>query len=69
MIFKVFYQQSTAEIPVREKTDAMYVEADSEEDVRKKLIGTQYNIEFITPLEGKALEYEQQDEKFKLENV
>ncbi|UTR11033.1 MULTISPECIES: DNA-dependent RNA polymerase subunit epsilon [Evansella] len=69
MIFKVFYQTSFTEVPVREKTEAMYLEAETEEDVRKKLADRQINIEFVTPLEGEALAYEQQHENFKLENV
>ncbi|MDG5789492.1 DNA-directed RNA polymerase subunit epsilon [Evansella sp. AB-P1] len=69
MIFKVFYQETIHEVPVREKTKAMYLEANSEEDVRKKLADRQYNIEFVTPLKGDALAYEQQNENFKLENV
>ncbi|ADU30928.1 DNA-dependent RNA polymerase subunit epsilon [Evansella cellulosilytica] len=69
MIFKIFYQQDTYEAPVREKTEALYIEAESEEEVRKKLADRKYNIEFITPLQGDSLDYEQQSEDFKLENV
>ncbi|MBU9720514.1 MULTISPECIES: DNA-dependent RNA polymerase subunit epsilon [Bacillaceae] len=69
MIFKVFYQQNTTEVPVREKTETLYVEAESVEEVRKKLADRTYNIEFITAIEGQVLEYEQQNENFKLENV
>lgn len=69
MIFKVYYQTSISEVPVREKTESIYVEAESEEEVRKKLTGRNYNIEFVTPLEGAALAYEQQNENFKLETI
>lgn len=69
MIFKVFYQTSSSEVPVREKTESLYLEAETEEEVRKKLAGRKYNIEFVTPLEGEALAYEQQNENFKLETV
>ncbi|SDY78673.1 DNA-dependent RNA polymerase auxiliary subunit epsilon [Evansella caseinilytica] len=69
MIFKVFYQPTITEVPVREKTDALYIEAETEEEVRKLLADRKYNIEFITPLKGEALAYEQQNEKFKLETV
>lgn len=37
MIYKVFFQASTTEVPVREHTDSLYVEAVSERDVRDKL--------------------------------
>ncbi|MDQ0253887.1 DNA-dependent RNA polymerase auxiliary subunit epsilon [Evansella vedderi] len=69
MIYKVFYQPSFTEVPVREKTESIYLKAESEEDVRKKLANRKYNIEFITVLEGEALAYEQQNENFKLETV
>lgn len=69
MIYKVYYQPTKSEIPVREKTDALYLEAESEKEVRQLLKDRPYNIEFITPITGKALEYEQQSEKFKMENV
>ncbi|MFA9557288.1 DNA-dependent RNA polymerase subunit epsilon [Evansella sp. AB-rgal1] len=69
MIFKVFFQSSIYEAPVREKTNTLYVEAESEEEVRKKLKDRDYNIEFVTALSKEALEYEQQNENYKLENV
>ncbi len=37
MIFKVFYQEKMTEVPVRENTKVLYLEADSERDVRAKL--------------------------------
>ncbi|MBS4189049.1 DNA-dependent RNA polymerase auxiliary subunit epsilon family protein [Bacillus sp. FJAT-49705] len=64
MIFKVFYQESNKEVPVREKTQTIYMEAESERDVRLKLADRPYNIEFITELKGDFLEFEKQREDF-----
>ena len=69
MIFKVLYQESRTQVPVREHTHSMYVEAESEKDVRKKLADRNYNIEFIQPIEGKFLEYEQQSQAFEVEKL
>jgi DNA-dependent RNA polymerase auxiliary subunit epsilon len=69
MIFKVLYQENLFEVPVRENTKALYLEADSEMDVRKKIASRGYNVEFILPVEGAYLEYEKQNENYKLENV
>jgi DNA-dependent RNA polymerase auxiliary subunit epsilon len=69
MIFKVLYQESRTQVPVREHTLSMYVEAESEKDVRKKLVDRNYNIEFIQPIEGKFLEYEQQSQAFEVEKL
>ncbi|MBS4217905.1 DNA-dependent RNA polymerase auxiliary subunit epsilon family protein [Bacillus sp. FJAT-49711] len=70
MIFKVYYQDSKNEIPVREKTKSMYIEADNERAIRKLLKEQQINIEFVQLLEGSYLDYEKQSEHFKLqENV
>lgn len=54
------------EVPVREKTDSLYIEGVSERDVRTKLKEKKFNIEFITPVDGAFLEYEQQSENFKV---
>ena len=51
MIYKVYYQDNMQQVPVRENTKCMYIEADSERSVRKKLSGREYNIEFIQLLE------------------
>ncbi|MFT8322716.1 MAG: DNA-directed RNA polymerase subunit epsilon [Bacillus sp. (in: firmicutes)] len=64
MIFKVYYQVSKMEVPVREKTKTIYVEGVSERDVRTKLENKPYNIEFITRVDGAFLEYEQLNEDF-----
>lgn len=66
MIYKVFYQEKADEVPVREKTDSLYIEGVSERDVRTKLKEKKFNIEFITPVDGAFLEYEQQSENFKV---
>ncbi|TMW73022.1 DNA-dependent RNA polymerase subunit epsilon [Alteribacter natronophilus] len=69
MIFKVFYQETTNEVPVRENTHAIYVEGTSVEDVRKKLSDRKYNIEFVTPLSDDVLAYEKENEDFKVEQL
>lgn len=69
MIYKVYYQENTHQIPVRENTKSMYVEADSERTVREKLKIRGFNIEFIQALEGEHLSYEQADPHFEIEKV
>ncbi|MDW0109368.1 DNA-dependent RNA polymerase subunit epsilon [Sporosarcina aquimarina] len=69
MIYKVYYQESKTQVPVRENTQTMYVEAASPREVRKKLQSRAFNIEFIQQLEGEHLEYEQASEYFELEQV
>ena len=69
MIFKVLYQEVPDEVPVRERTKSLYIEAESVREVRKKLQNHQYNIEFIEPLDDNHLAYEKQSEDFKLEQV
>ncbi|KXH79843.1 DNA-dependent RNA polymerase subunit epsilon [Sporosarcina sp. HYO08] len=69
MIYKIYYQENMHQIPVRENTKSMYVEADSERAVRKKLKSRGYNIEFIQLIEGEHLEYEQADPHFEIEKV
>lgn len=69
MIYKVYYQEDVLEVPVRENTKSMYVEASSERDVRQMLKGKNLNIEYIQILEGKHLEYEQASPDFKLAQV
>jgi DNA-dependent RNA polymerase auxiliary subunit epsilon len=69
MIYKVYYQDNMQQVPVRENTKCMYIEADSERSVRKKLSGREYNIEFIQLLEGQHLEHEQASPYFELEQV
>lgn len=69
MIFKVFYQTNVLEVPVRENTQSLYVEAETEREVRFALKDRKYNIEFIQVLEGNHLEYEQASPDFKVEKV
>ncbi len=70
MIFKVFYQDTLEETPVRERTNALYMEASTEEEIRKKLAERRYNIEFVTPLSEEALQYEKDNnEDFHVENL
>jgi len=66
MIFKVYFQEKITEVPVRENTKTLYVEANSERDVRKKLSDRPYNIERIHAVEGQYLEYERQKEYFEV---
>ncbi|WJY28869.1 DNA-dependent RNA polymerase subunit epsilon [Sporosarcina trichiuri] len=69
MIFKVYYQDSKTQVPVRENTKTLYVEAETQREVRQKLQDRNYNIEFIQQLEGEHLEYEQASAHFELEQV
>lgn len=69
MIYKVLYQELENEVPVRERTQSLYIEADSVREVRNKLKDRNYNIEYIQELDEAHLNYEKQSEKFKLENV
>lgn len=69
MIFKVYYQDVLTEVPVRERTNTLYIEGKSEGDVRSKLKDRPYNIEFVSLVDGAYLEYERQSENYKvLEN-
>ncbi|HLR40500.1 MAG TPA: DNA-directed RNA polymerase subunit epsilon [Virgibacillus sp.] len=71
MIFKVLYQALPNEVPVRERTKSLYMEAESVREVRQKLIDRDYNInvEFIQALDEVHLAFEKQSEDFVLENV
>lgn len=66
MLFKVFYQGSMREVPVRENTKTLFIEGESERDIRKKLTGREFNIEYIQAVEGAYLEYEKQNEHYKV---
>ena len=57
-VFKVFYQHNKDEVIVRENTQTIYVEGQTEEQVRRYLKDRNFNIEFITKLEGAHLDYE-----------
>lgn len=67
MIYKVYYQESVLEVPVRENTKSLYLEAVDVREVREKLANRGYNIELVQLLEGNYLEYEQKSEHFHLE--
>jgi DNA-dependent RNA polymerase auxiliary subunit epsilon len=69
MIYKVYYQENVHEVPVRENTKTMYIEASSEREVRYKLKDRPYNIEYISLLEGNHLEYEQASPNYKVESI
>lgn len=69
MIFKVLYQESSLEVPIRERTKSMFVEAESVREVRQKLAERSYNIELIQPLDEAHLEYEKQSEHFSVEQL
>lgn len=64
MLFKVYYQESINQVPVRENTKSLYAEGESERDVRKKLADRGYNIEYVQPVKGAYLDYEKQNEDF-----
>lgn len=69
MVYKVLYQLATTEVPVRERTKSLYIEAGSEREVREKLIDRNYNIEFIHQLNEAHLAYEQASEHYVLEQI
>ncbi|MFD1018003.1 DNA-dependent RNA polymerase subunit epsilon [Thalassobacillus hwangdonensis] len=69
MIFKVLYQELPREVPVRERTKALYVEAETERKVREKLSDRGINIEYIQVMDEEHLNYEQQSENFEVENA
>ncbi len=68
MIFKVLYQDSDVAI-IRESTKSLYVEAESERDVRKQLSNRNINIEYVQALNEAHLEYEKKSEDFRIESV
>ncbi|PLS06393.1 DNA-dependent RNA polymerase subunit epsilon [Neobacillus cucumis] len=66
MIFKVYYQERATEVPVRENTKTIFVEGESVVDVRKKIADRGFNVEHVQEVKGAYLEYEQQNEDFKV---
>jgi DNA-dependent RNA polymerase auxiliary subunit epsilon len=66
MVFKIYFQERITEVPVREKTKVIYVEGDSVKDVRKKIVDRGYNVEFVQEVTAAYLEYEQQNEDYKV---
>lgn len=69
MIYKVLYQKQLDEAPVRERTETLYIEAESVQAVRQKLQKENFNIEFIQQLSDVHLAFEKQSENFVLESV
>ena len=69
MIYKVLYQKNADSAPVREHTECIYLEAESERDVRLKLSDHNINIEHIQKLDGEHLDYEKKSENFVLESI
>ena len=66
MIYKVYYQTNVLEVPVRENTKSMFVQADSERAVRNLLQDRRYNIEYIQLLDEEHLSYEQASPHFEV---
>ncbi|PIC84331.1 DNA-dependent RNA polymerase subunit epsilon [Sporosarcina sp. P1] len=69
MIFKVYYHLNVQEVPVRENTLSLYVEAETEKEVRDQLKGRDLMIEYVQKLEGEHLTYEQASPDFRVEQV
>ncbi|MFC5558493.1 DNA-dependent RNA polymerase subunit epsilon [Ureibacillus thermophilus] len=69
MIYKVYYQENPEEVPIRENTKSLYLEANSEREVREYLKDRRILIEYIQLLEGNYLEYEKNSPNFRLENA
>ncbi|MED4532721.1 DNA-directed RNA polymerase subunit epsilon [Metabacillus fastidiosus] len=66
MIYKVYFQEKLTEVPVRERTNTLYIKGNTEGEVRLKLKDRHYNIEYIQLLDGAYLDYEQQNENYKV---
>ncbi|MCK1992646.1 DNA-dependent RNA polymerase subunit epsilon [Peribacillus muralis] len=66
MVFKVYYQVTISEVPIRENTKTMFVEGESVRDVRLKLKEEPYNVEIVLPVTGAYLDYEKQNEDYKV---
>jgi DNA-dependent RNA polymerase auxiliary subunit epsilon len=66
MIFKVYFQQSISEVPVRENTKTIFIEAETVREVYSKVAERKLNVEYIQPVKGAHLEYEQQNENYKV---
>ncbi|OIM96672.1 hypothetical protein BIY40_02140 [Pediococcus acidilactici] len=67
MIFKIYYQESKKEMPRRENTRSLYIEADSQPEAIKRV--EDHNPDLTSnklKFRGKALEYEQQGVNYKL---
>lgn len=51
---------------MRERTKTVFINGDSERDIRIKLKDYPYNIEFISKVDGAFLDYEQKNENYKV---
>ncbi|MBF0710227.1 MULTISPECIES: DNA-dependent RNA polymerase subunit epsilon [unclassified Gemella] len=68
-VFKVFYQANNKEIPVRENTEVLYVEANNTPEVVKYVEDKNYNLEFVQELSEQYLKFEKESVNFKLEKI
>lgn len=67
MIYKVLYQPNPQENPKRESTKSLYLNANTEAEVRDLIRdNTSYTVEYIQPIAGKHLEFEQKEPDFKI---
>ena len=67
MIFKITYQETKVRNPKREETKTLYLEAETSIEARSIVEqNTPFNIEFVQPLEGKHLDYEQKNAEFSI---
>ena len=69
MMYKVYYQEDKYEVPVREKTKTIFLQANSEREARLLLKDRQINIEFVQRVVGPYYEYEKQQEYFKVTEI
>ncbi|MGF3067202.1 DNA-directed RNA polymerase subunit epsilon [Facklamia sp. P12945] len=67
MIFKVMYQESKDQVPTRERTLSLYLEAENRvEAIEKVTQNTSYNIQYVQALDEAHLAYEKEQAGFKL---
>jgi DNA-dependent RNA polymerase auxiliary subunit epsilon len=66
MVFKVYYQVITTEVPIREYTQTLYVDAPSVRSVRQMLKTKPFNVEHIEEVKGAYLDYEKLQEDYKV---
>lgn len=67
MIFKITYQETKIRNPKREETKTLYLNAETEIEARHLVEqNTPFNIEFVQPVDGKHLAYEQKSPDFTL---
>lgn len=69
MMYKVYFQEDKYEVPVREKTKTVFLQANSEREARQLLKDRQINIEYVQRVEGPYYEYEKQQEYFKITEI